>query len=168
MKKMITLMMVMLTCVCMEAQQHNNNGRQQQGGRREFNPELYMKKMNEFVAHEAGLTEAESAKFFPLLKEMLDKQHGLMRQQRELMMKGWKNQNLSESDYEQMVTKVAALDVESKKVEQTYYKRFHTVLPWKKVYAVRIALSRFQMEALNHFQPGRGNRGRESNNGVHK
>ena len=54
MKKMITLMMVMLTCVCMEAQQHNNNGRQQQGGRREFNPELYMKKMNEFVAHEAG------------------------------------------------------------------------------------------------------------------
>lgn len=166
MKKVIMLMMAILMCICMNAQQHNNNAgrQQQQGGRREFNPELYMKKMNEFVAREAGLTEAENAKFFPLLKEMLDKQHGLMRQQRELMMKGWKNQNLSEADYEQMVTKVAAFDVESKKIEQTYYKRFHTVLPWKKVYAVRIALSRFQMEALNHFQPGRGNRGRESNN----
>ena len=163
MKKIIMLMMALLTCVCMEAQQHNNAGKQQ-GGRREFNPELYMKKMNEFVANEAGLTEAESAKFFPLLREMLNKQHGLMRQQRELMMKGWKNQNLSEADYEQMVTKVAALDVESKKVEQTYYKRFHSVLPWKKVYAVRIALTRFQMEALNHFQPGRGNKRRESNN----
>lgn len=165
MKKMITLMASMLMCICMVAQQHNSNGgKQQQGGRREFNPELYMKKMNEFVTHEAGLTEAESAKFFPMLKEMLDKQHGLMKQQRELMMKGWKNQNLSEAEYEQMVTKVASLDVESKKVEQTYYKQFHTVLSWKKVYAVRIALSRFQMEALNHFQPGRGNRGRESNN----
>ena len=72
-------------------------------------------------------------------------------------MKTWKNANLSEAEYENIVTKLASIEVESKKVEQTYYKKFHTVLPWKKVFAVRMALSRFQMEALNHFQPGRGN-----------
>lgn len=157
MKRIATFMIVMLMCVCMSAQQQQGNaGRNPGGGRREFNPELYMKRMHEFVAREACLTEAESAKFFPLLKEMLDAQHGLMRQQRELMAKGWKNQNLDEAEYEKMVTKLAALEVESKKVEQTYYKKFHTVLPWKKVYAVRVALARFQMEALNHFQPGKG------------
>lgn len=152
------LMTALLMCVCMSAQ-HPNNGGKTQNGRREFNPELYMKRMNEFVTREACLNETEAAKFFPLLKEMLNKQHELMKQQRELMVKGWKNPNLSEEEYEKMVTKMTALEVESRKIEQTYYKRFHTVLPWKKVYAVRIALSRFQMEALNHFQPGRGNKG---------
>lgn len=163
MKKIMIWMVAMLMFTSMNAQQPAHNGRQQQqNGRREFNPELYMKKMNEFVACEAHLTEAESAKFFPLLKEMLHQQHNLMRQQRELMMQGWKKPNMSEAEYEKLVNRAAALDVESKKVEQTYYKRFHTVLPWKKVYAVRIALSRFQMEALNHFQPGRGNKDRNA------
>ena len=160
MKKIIICFIAVFFCCCVNAQTPNN-GAKGQNTRREFSPELYMKRLNEFVTREAGLTEAESAKFFPLLKEMFDKQHNLMRQQRELMMKGWKDQNLSESDYEEMVTKAANLEVESHKIEQTYYKKFHTVLSWKKVSAVRIALSRFQMEALNHFQPGRGNRGNE-------
>ena len=162
MKKFITLIVAVLVCIGMSAQNPNNGGKNQNNGRREFSPELYMKRMHEFVAREACLNETEAAKFFPLLQEMLGKQHELRNRQRDLMMKGWKNQNLSEAEYEKMVTQMAALDVESRKIEQTYYKRFHTVLPWKKVYAVRIALQRFQMEALNHFQPGRGNnRGNE-------
>ena len=155
MKRIITFMTALLICFCLNAQNQNNAGKNH-GTRREFSPELYMKRLHEFVAREACLTETESAKFFPLLQEMFNKQHKLMGQQRELMMKSWKNQNLSDTEYENMVMKAASLDVESKKVEQTYYKKFHTVLPWKKVYAVRFALARFQKEALNHFQPGGG------------
>lgn len=165
MKQILTLMVALLMVTNLSAQPPHPGRQpqqQQQQGRREFNPELYMKKMNEFVAREAHLTEAESAKFFPLLKEMLNQQHSLKQQQRELMMRGWKNPNMPEAEYEKMVTRLAALEVDIKKVEQNYYKRFHTVLPWKKVYAVRIALSRFQMEALNHFQPGRGNKDRHT------
>lgn len=147
-----------LIWVSLPAQTPGNNGRNQ-NGRREFSPELYIKSMNDFVIREAKLTEAEAVKFIPLLNEMFHKQHQITKEQRELGMKTWKNQNLSEAEYESIVTKLASLDVESKKLEQTYYKKFHTVLPWKKVFAVRIALSRFQMEALNRFQPGnRGNR----------
>ena len=150
------------TCASLQAQAPGNNGRNQ-NARREFSPELYIKSMNEFVTREAKLTEAEAAKFIPLLNEMFNKQHQIMREQRELGMKTWKNQNLCESEYETIVTKLASLDVENKKIEQTYYKKFHSVLSWKKVFAVRIALSRFQMEALNRFQPG--NRGAKRTDG---
>ena len=89
-----------------------------------------MKTLNEFVAREAKLTEAESAKFFPLLNEMFAKQHQIVGQQRELMMKSWKNANQNEDEYENLVTKLTALEVESKKVEQTYYKKFHSAFQW--------------------------------------
>ena len=163
MKQILVLIAVVLTSISLQAQQPATGDKNQQGnGRREFSPELYIKSMNEFVTREAKLTEAEAAKFIPMLNEMFAKQHKIAREQRELSMKTWKNQNLNEAEYETIVTKLASLDVENKQLEQTYYKKFHTVLPWKKVFAVRVALSRFQMEALNRFQPGR-NGGQQGN-----
>ena len=149
MKRFVLVITTLLVCFCVNAQ--NQGFGRIQNPRAEFNPELYTKRMNEFVARESHLTEAESAKFFPLGK-----------QQRDIMMKACRNTNISESDYEQMVMRVTSLEIESRKVEQTYYKKFHTVLSWKKIYAVRVALARFQVEALNQFQPGRSNTNRWS------
>ena len=153
MKRFVLFITTMLICFCVNAQ--NQGFGRIQNPRVEFNPELYTKRMNEFVASEAHLTEAESAKFFPLLNEMQNKQRQFGRQQREIMMKAFGNTNISEEDYEQMVMRVTSLEIESRKVEQAYYKKFHSVLSWKKIYAVRVALARFQVEALNQFQPGR-------------
>lgn len=154
MKRFVLVITTLLVCFCVNAQ--NQGFGRIQNPRAEFNPELYTKRMNEFVAREAHLTEAESAKFFPLLNEMQNKQRQIGRQQREIMMKAFRNTNISEEDYEQMVMRVTGLEIESRKVEQTYYKKFHTVLSWKKIYGVRVAMARFQVEALNQFQPGRG------------
>ncbi|MDE7117594.1 MAG: hypothetical protein K2O61_02995 [Bacteroidaceae bacterium] len=152
MKKMTIWMWAWMLCLCVDAQAPNAGNRPPQ---RQFSPELYMKQLNEFVSRGASLTDTEQAKFLPMLAEMLGKQHELKKQQRELLMQSWKNKNMTETDYEKMVNKNIALDLESKKIEQTYYKKFHTVLSWKKVYAVRQSLQRFQMEALNHFLPGK-------------
>ena len=160
MKRFVLVITILLVCFCVNAQ--NQGFGRIQNPRAEFNPELYTKRMNEFVARESHLTEAESAKFFPLLNEMQNKQRQLGKQQRDIMMKAFRNTNISESDYEQMVMRVTSLEIESRKVEQTYYKKFHTVLSWKKIYAVRVALARFQVEALNQFQPGRSNTNRRS------
>ena len=156
MKRFVLVITTLLVCFCVNAQNQNQGFGRIQNPRAEFNPELYTKRMNEFVAREAHLTEAEQAKFFPLLNEMQNKQRQIGRQQREIMMKAFRNTNISEEDYEQMVMRVTGLEIESRKVEQTYYKKFHTVLSWKKIYGVRVALARFQVEALNQFQPGRG------------
>ena len=153
MRRFVLFITTLLVCFCVNAQ--NQGFGRIQNPRAEFNPELYTQHMNEFVAREAHLTEAESTKFFPLLNAMQNKQRQIGRQQREIMTKALTNTNVSEEDYEQMVMRVTGLEIESRKVEQTYYKKFHSVLSWKKIYAVRVALARFQVEALNLFQPGR-------------
>lgn len=156
MKKLTIIITSLFLCLCMTAQPQNNQ-RQNGENRREFSPELYKKNMREFVTAHAKLTEAEAANVFPIINELHEKQHELMKQQRGLMRKGMHDANLSENEYEKIVTKSAEIDVEVKKLEQTYFKKLHSVLPWKKVYAVRMALNRFQMEALKRFRPEGGN-----------
>lgn len=159
MKRHILLLLAVVICICTSAQ--DRNAERHQPGRTEFNPELYTKRMNEFVAREAHLTPAEAEKFFPLLNAMQQKQREIGRQQRTMMMKSWTTPNMSENDYEQLVMRMTSLEIESKKIEQTYYKKFNNVLSWKKIHGVRIALARFQMEALNQFKPARNNRWKE-------
>lgn len=166
MNRLMTLITALVMCIAIHAQPSNNMQRgnaPQDNARREFNPELYKKYMREFVTREAKLTDAEAAKFFPLLSEMFEKQHALTKQKHELMTKGWKG-NISEAEYEQIVNETAAIEVNIKKTEQTYYKKFRSALSsWQKVYAIRQALNRFQMEALKQFHPRRGNQQQQPN-----
>lgn len=157
MKKIVAIIVSLVVCLCVTAQS-NGNQRQNDRNRREFSPELYKKNMTEFVMSHAKLTEAEATNVFPIINELHEKQYELMRKQRELMKRGMRDANLSEGDYEKIVTKSTEIDVDIKKLEQTYFKKLHSVLPWKKVYAVRMALSRFQMEALKRFRPDGGAR----------
>lgn len=149
MNKFIAIITSLVICLCMTAQP-------QDGARKDFSPELYKKHLTEFVTTHAKLTEAEAASVFPIIYELHEKQHQLMKQQRELMRKGMHDANLSEAEYEKIITQSTGIDIEIKKLEQTYFKKLHSVLPWKKVYAVRMALNRFQMEALKRFRPDAG------------
>ena len=170
MNKLISFIMALMVCISINAQSPGDGprtGGQQDDARKEFNPELYKKHMTEFVTREAKLTDAEAAKFFPLLYEMFAKQQELMKQKQELMMKGWRG-NLKEAEYEQIVNQSNNIEVNIKKVEQTYYKKFRSVLSsWQKVYAVHQALNRFQMEALKQFHPRRGNQQQRNNQRPH-
>ncbi|MCH5175319.1 MAG: hypothetical protein J1F40_05490 [Prevotellaceae bacterium] len=167
MKKYVAIITSLVICLCMTAQSQDAPNRGQNGGnRREFNPELYKKNMKEFVITHAKLTEAEATNVFPIINELHEKQHKLMGQQRGLMRKGMHDANLSEAEYEKIITQSTELDVEIKKLEQTYFKKLHSVLPWKKVYAVRMALNRFQMEALKQFRPERSNRNDNAQKGM--
>ena len=155
MKRLATLLLTLVLCIGIHAQ--NQGGARHNEPRKEFNPEQFKKDMREFVTREAKLTDAEAARFFPMLEEMYEKQHQLTRHQRELMQKGKGGTALKESDYENIIVQSTNMDIEAKKLEQSYFKKFHTVLSWQKVFAVRQALNRFHMEALKQFHPGRGN-----------
>lgn len=156
MKKFISIITLFAICLCVTAQQQCNQKPGNGETRREFNPELYKKDMIKFVTANADLTEAEAASVFPIINELHEKQHNLMRQHKEMMLQGMSD-NLSEAEYEKMITKSTEIDVEIKKLDQTYFNKLHSVLSWKKIYAVRIALNRFQMEALKRFRPDRRN-----------
>ncbi len=130
--------------------------------RKEFSPEEYWNNLQEYVTHEAQLTETESTNFFPMLKEMMGEQRKNNGKTMEILRSV--NDGTTESEYGTKVKQLLELDVQNKQIEETYYKKFHTVMSWEKVFRVRGALYKFNREALNRFRPHhRGQRDRKDN-----
>ncbi len=78
MKRLISIIIVALALLGASAQ-----GQQQQPERR-FSPEQFENDMKEYITKEASLTPQEAAKFFPVFKEMNEKQRVLFDRQRRL------------------------------------------------------------------------------------
>lgn len=164
MNKLFTLIATLLFSVAMYAQFPGGMGTPNRRGnspqKMEFNPEQFVKELKDFIINEAQLTPSEANRFFPLLFEMHDKTRKIQDRQRELSMKAMMGENqMTEAQYAKTIDQITKLEVSAKEVEQQYYKKFHTVLSWKKIYKVRVAINRFHMRALGKFQPGRGNNG---------
>lgn len=137
---------LMVSVLTMEAQQGNNGN-----NRRTFSPEAYKQRLEEFVTREACLTPEEAQKFYPMLHEMMELQRKNNDNAR-LLMKNFK-ESMTEAEYAEIIEKSLEYEVENKKIEQKYYKKFHSVLSWKKLFSVRNALFKFNMEALRRFSP---------------
>ena len=123
----------------------------QRGSRHEFSPERYRQRLEEFVTREACLTAEEAQKVLPTLHEMMEHQRKCHDEAREAMRSC--GNDASEADYERAVTKALTLDLESKRIEAEYYKKMHGVLTWKKLHSIRVALWKYQREALRRFSP---------------
>lgn len=153
MKHIISIIAALLFATAMVAQPPKDSK-----GRRGFSPEEYQRKMEEFVACNANLTQDEQAKFFPLLKEMFDAQRKISHKRRQ-MQKPVKD--LSEEELKKILEDLENMGLQHKKIEMTYFTtKFPTVLSYKKILKVRWALERYKMEALKQFAPqhGDGNR----------
>lgn len=126
--------------VCLEQQKGKNAG-----NRNQFNPEAFQKELEAFIVREACLTPQEAEKFFPIYREMGKKQRDVF----------FKIRNIShtrpsdESVYKKCVTERDKLDIELKRIQQTYHNKFFTVLSAKKVFEVLRAEDRFHRRMLN-------------------
>ena len=151
-----TLVCIMLT-MGMMAQEKSEKKQERKHDKTEhrmFSPEKYYQHMEEYITKEANLTDSEKTKFFPLFKEMLEAQRKIVEQDREIM-KSFKNAK-TESEFKDIIEKTTSLQVENKKIEQTYYKKFAKVLTWEKICKVRMAQTKFNMHALRRFSPKQG------------
>jgi len=150
MKKILVVMyMLVFTFAAAFAQQDKQN-------HKPFSPEQFKKDMESYIAKEAQLTPAEGQAFFPMMFEMLEKKRKNNDSRRELMRSV--NPQTSEAEYAVIIDKVTTLEVDEKKIEKEYYKKFHKVLSYKKIYQVRNAINKFQMEMLRRFTPQRNGR----------
>lgn len=119
-----------------------------------FSPEKFQVELEQFITREASLTPEECAKFFPLYREMQQKQRAVYKQMREL----GRNKPADEASCKQAVQKRDALELEQKRIQQTYHDKFFRVLPASKVYDVIRAEDRFHRFAFRNFS----NRPRQS------
>ena len=148
-KKLCTIIIMFALTLGVSAQQG------QQPGQR-FSPEQFEADLQAFITKEANLTPQEAAKFFPLYKEMQNKQRALFERQRQLA-------TVKPTDEQGCLKSIKdrdALDLELKQVQQTYHLRFLEQLPASKVYDILKAEDRFHRRMMKNWgrTPQGGNR----------
>ena len=128
MKKILTIVVILLTALTMKAETPQ-----------QFSPEKFQADLEQFITNEANLTPEESKKFFPLYREMQQKQRTVFKQMKDLGV----NKPADEAACKKALEKRDELELEQKRIQQNYHKQFLNVLPASKVYDV--------IKAENHF-----------------
>lgn len=141
MKKILISMMLFLSGVMTQAQEA-----------RKFSPEKFQAEMEQFITKEANLTPEEAAKFFPLFREMQQKQRTIF----EKVRKEGFTKPVDDATCRKLVERRDACELEQKKIQQLYHQKFFSVISPSKVFDVLIAEERFHRRAFRNW--GQGNR----------
>ena len=115
-----------------------------------FSPEKFQAEMEQFITKEAGLTADEAAKFFPIYREMQQKQRavfGKVRQEGRV-------KPTDDASCKKLVQRRDEVELELKKIQQTYHNKFFTVLSASKVFDVLRAEERFHRRAFRNWGQG--------------
>lgn len=116
-----------------------------QGEKRpKFSPEKFHADLERFIVKEACLTPCESAAFFPLYGEMYKKQRVVFDSMRRLD----RSNPVSDADCSKAIKERDKLDLELKKIQQSYHNKFLHVLSPRKVFEVLKAEDRFHRRML--------------------
>ena len=116
-----------------------------------FSPEKFQADLEQYITTEAGLTTEEAAKFFPLYREMQQKQRVVYNKMHELF-----KLPHDEASCKRAVQRRDQLEIELKQIAQTYHNKFWRVLPASKVIGTIIAEDKFHRRAFRNF--GKHNR----------
>jgi len=112
-----------------------------------FSPEKFQAEMEQYITKEAELTVEEAEKFFPLYREMQQKQRKVWNQMKEAR----KMKPADEASFRKAVEKRDCKEIELKQILQTYHTKFFSVLPASKVYRVIIAEDKFHRNAFRQW-----------------
>lgn len=111
-----------------------------------FSPERFQAELEQFIAKEACLTPKESAAFFPEYREMTKKQRVIFDRMRKL----GRNKPADEAGCLNVIKQRDNLDVELKKLQQTYHNKFLSVISASKLFDVIKAEEHFHRHMLKN------------------
>ena len=148
MKKIVLTVLMALFTISLSAQTP-------EPGRPRFDPKEFQQRMEVELTRQAGLSADEAQVFFPLYKEMKEKQRNISRQIHELKMQCKQDDDAACAS---AIARIKQLQVESQQMEQTYYKRLVDAVPASKVFKVMKAEDDFHRRMV---QGGKRDRQRE-------
>ena len=111
-----------------------------------FSPEKFQADLEQYITTEAGLTNEEAAKFFPLYREMQQKQRVVYNKMHELF-----KLPHDEASCKRAVQRRDQLEIELKQIAQTYHNKFLRVIPASKVIGTIVAEDKFHRRAFRKF-----------------
>lgn len=119
------------------------------GGKRpgNFNPKEFEAKLEQYIATEAGLSPSEAAKFFPLYRQMRDKQKTYFDTMRRYRFVDINDQRASKNAIEEM----DKADIMLKKIQSDYHQKFMRILPPGKVLKIIKAEDKFHRKAFHRM-----------------
>jgi hypothetical protein len=139
MKKVCFAIIMLAVCLTVSAQEEQK-----------FSPEKFNQELQQFITNEAKLTQQEATKFFPVYREMQNKQRPLFDRQRRLV----REQPQDEASALKLIRESDEIDIEMKRIQQTYHERFLEMLPASKVYNIIKAEDKFYRTAFRRFNYG--------------
>jgi len=127
-----------------------------EGGPR-LSPAEFRAKLQEFIIRDAGLTDDEAAKFFPIYFQLQDQKRAINDKSWQLVHQGDVD-NLSESQYKQILDGISNNRITIEKLEKEYNYRFHKVVSYKKILRIHrseIRFNRFLIREMRNKREGR-------------
>ncbi|MBQ6917080.1 MAG: hypothetical protein IJQ64_04700 [Prevotella sp.] len=111
-----------------------------------FSPEKFQADLELYITTEAGLTNEEAAKFFKLYREMQQKQRVVYNKIHELF-----KLPHDEASCKRAIQRRDQLEIELKRIAQTYHNKFLRVIPASKVIGTIVAEDKFHRRAFRKF-----------------
>ena len=139
MKKFVAISLLLIMTLAVSAQDNKR-----------FSPEKFEADLRCYITKEASLTPQEADKFFPIFREMREKQRAIYDKMRKLGM----NKSSDEEACKQAIIEYDKLNLELRQLDVTYHKRMLKVIPASKVYAVMNAENGFHRQMMKGWQKG--------------
>ncbi len=113
----------------------------------------YEKRKTEYIIKEAGLTEDEAHKFFPVFNELNKKKFALHKGHREIIekIKSGK-ESISDDEYRKMLEKDADVKLKEAELDKEYSVKLEKVLSPEKIYKAQQAERKFMQRELQRFR----------------
>lgn len=118
----------------------------------------FEKRKMEFVKKEAGLTNEEANKYFPLSTELTKKKFDLHKRHRDKIQRIKDNSNISDAEYRRMVEDDVDVKLKEAALDKEYSTRFEKVLTPEKLFKAQQAERSFIQKEVSNFRSGQGDR----------
>lgn len=123
------------------------NGRANFQSRQGFDPQRFQVDMERFITCEAGLSPQEAAIFFPLFRQMQNKQRAIFGEMRRYRHIDTRDQEASRK----AIKKMDELDIDMKKLQKEYHEKFLDILPAGKVLDIIKAEEHFHRQTFRRM-----------------
>lgn len=117
-------------------------------GSKTFDPAKFEADLEQFVTTEACLSPSESATFFPLYREMRKKQMAYFGEDRRCR----RVDTNDDKACAEAINRHDENDIEIKKLQQAYHKKFMKILPASKVYLIIRAEEKFHRQLFKRSE----------------
>ncbi len=121
--------------------------------KRKVNMADFEKRKMEFIAKEAGLTQEEADRYFPIYNELSKKKFELHRQHRERVDELKRNnRNMSDAEYKKILDNDVEIRLKEVEYDKEYSGKFEKALPPEKLYKAQQAERKFLQNEVTKFR----------------